>query len=633
MQLIDRYHTAPPAARRLALGWLMLAAAALGVAAVYAVVLVAARAPLGADRLPAAAFRAALAGHVVLATLVWLLAVPAAMASRVGHSRHDGWRAVCWLAACGGVALIVAGTFANGAALPVDYVPLVDHATFRTGLALFAAGAGATLMMPLAEVRDRSLDGASRAVLAAVSVPIVVAAGSLVWGLAGLPGAAPAYDYYQALFWGPGHALQFLHVVVLIVAWTVLSAAGGRRTLSPRCLALIALITALPSVAILVMQVVWGTGSASYTHGAVTLMRYGTAGLAAPLAVLLIVRGLRAPRSATSRLLTLSALLFVMGCLAGLVIRGATALVPAHYHGTVGAVTVAGMGLIAWFLEREGATAAGCVRAATWHAGGLLLLVSGLALGGTAGLPRKLAWTGPTDAIIVCAMGLVAVGGVLAVTGAARFALAAWRALAGVRRRAAMPARRSDVRLAAVAGTLAAVLIGGTLLGRMFGNEGDAGRAPIADARVDPRSHADVRRREEIARRFEQAVVMLHARRYEHAITALHRVLELAPDMPEAHVDMGYALLGAGQPAAARDFFESALVLRPAQHNGYYGLAVALEALGDIAGAVGAMRTYAHLAQRDDPYLRKAHAALWEWETRLAAARGAPQRVAAVERR
>ena len=91
--------------------------------------------------------------------------------------------------------------------------------------------------------------------------------------------------------------------------------------------------------------------------------------------------------------------------------------------------------------------------------------------------------------------------------------------------------------------------------------------------------------------------------------------------MPEAHANMGFALLGLGRPAQARDFFESAIELRREQMNAYYGLAVALEALTDVNGAIGAMPTYTHLAREDDPYLPKARAALWEWEQRAPLAR------------
>ena len=118
----------------------------------------------------------------------------------------------------------------------------------------------------------------------------------------------------------------------------------------------------------------------------------------------------------------------------------------------------------------------------------------------------------------------------------------------------------------------------------------------------------------ELNERFKQGVVMLHAKQYEHALTAFHRVLALEPAMPEAHVNAGFALLGMKQPAAARSFFEGAIALRKDQLNAYYGLAVASEQLGDLPAARGAMRTYAHLAPKDDPFRRKAEAALWEWE-------------------
>jgi len=126
--------------------------------------------------------------------------------------------------------------------------------------------------------------------------------------------------------------------------------------------------------------------------------------------------------------------------------------------------------------------------------------------------------------------------------------------------------------------------------------------------------HAVRARSDEVRVRFEQAVVMLHARQYEHAATALHRVIELDPALPEAHVNMGYALLGLGRHEAARDFFTGATDIRPGQANAYYGLAITNEALGDLPAAIGAMRAFVHLAAPEDPFVRKARAALWEWQ-------------------
>jgi len=116
---------------------------------------------------------------------------------------------------------------------------------------------------------------------------------------------------------------------------------------------------------------------------------------------------------------------------------------------------------------------------------------------------------------------------------------------------------------------------------------------------------------------FQQAVSLLQHGEYDYAVQGFHEVLKLAPDMPEAHVNMGFALLGLEQFEAARSFFDTATNLRPEQTNGYYGLAIAHEGLGELPAAVAAMRTYAHIAKDDDSYRHKAEAAIWEWEAEL----------------
>lgn len=140
----------------------------------------------------------------------------------------------------------------------------------------------------------------------------------------------------------------------------------------------------------------------------------------------------------------------------------------------------------------------------------------------------------------------------------------------------------------------------------------------LGEATVE--DHAVAKKKEEIKKRFNEGVMMLHAKQYDHALTAFHRVLQLDPQMPEAHVNTGYALLGMGKPKAAADFFDTATNLRPDQLNAYYGLGEALMQLGDKLGALQAMETYTHRSKPDDPFRRKAEAAIWELRSELASA-------------
>lgn len=148
--------------------------------------------------------------------------------------------------------------------------------------------------------------------------------------------------------------------------------------------------------------------------------------------------------------------------------------------------------------------------------------------------------------------------------------------------------------------------------------------APAFVSRIE---HQEQMRQAELRQRFEQAVLMLHAKQYDNAVTALHRVLELAPRLPEAHANMGYALLGLERPDAAEGFFQAAAELNPRQANAYWGLALVAEGRGDYESALGAMRTYLHFSPANDPYRARARSALWEWEEKLgrhAAATPAP---------
>lgn len=138
------------------------------------------------------------------------------------------------------------------------------------------------------------------------------------------------------------------------------------------------------------------------------------------------------------------------------------------------------------------------------------------------------------------------------------------------------------------------------------------------EAATTPHQHAEERLKAEVDARFQQGVIMLHAREYEHAMTAFHRVLQLAPTMPEAHVNTGFALVGLQRYPEAEAFFRTATDLRPEQTNAYYGLAMALEGKGDLPAAVAAMQAYMHLSKPDDRHRRKAEAAIWEWRETLA---------------
>ncbi len=127
-------------------------------------------------------------------------------------------------------------------------------------------------------------------------------------------------------------------------------------------------------------------------------------------------------------------MLFGAGGLIGLAISGSNVKIPAHYHGSIVGVTLALMGLVYHLLPRMGfAQPAG--RLAAWqpalYGGGQLLHIAGLLWSGGYGVQRKVA--GAEQVLRtpeqVLGMGLMGLGGLLAVAGGILFAVVVLRSL------------------------------------------------------------------------------------------------------------------------------------------------------------------------------------------------------------
>jgi heme/copper-type cytochrome/quinol oxidase subunit 1 len=129
-----------------------------------------------------------------------------------------------------------------------------------------------------------------------------------------------------------------------------------------------------------------------------------------------------------------SMLLFVAGGLIGLAIDGSNVKIPAHYHGCIVGVTLALMGLVLHLLPQLGyASAQGRLAVAQpWLYGiGQLLHIAGLVWSGGYGVQRKVAGS---EQVLrstgeVAGMGLMGLGGLLAIIGGLLFVVVVLRAM------------------------------------------------------------------------------------------------------------------------------------------------------------------------------------------------------------
>lgn len=103
-----------------------------------------------------------------------------------------------------------------------------------------------------------------------------------------------------------------------------------------------------------------------------------------------------------------------------------------------------------------------------------------------------------------------------------------------------------------------------------------------------------------------RGIIFMRMEQYTDAINDYERALELAPDLAEAKVNMGAALIGLRRYASAITFLESGLEENPlSPHVAYYNLGIVHEMMGDYQRARGHYASAAALAPEWSPALRK----------------------------
>lgn len=432
----------PGATRRLLTAWLALSLGSLVVAGVFAVLVALARTPavqlLGsaADR-----FHFALVGHVTFALTVWFIAFAGALwtyaAWRSGYRLAAGpaWTGFA-LAAVGGALMAGPALTASGVPYLNDYLPVIDHPMFWSGLLAALAGVGLHALGYLAAWwRGRTQPAADEPVealaLAGAAVALVLAVVTLALAWLRLDPDRPVAFQLRALFWGAGHLFQFVHTAGMVAVWAVSVAVALGAQAMPRTTRA-ALWCLLPFLlAGTLVYAVW-TPEALLVNRVVTWVTF--LGLGGPVLVPLLATGAavvraRPPRPWASPLFAGTVLclaLFVLGGAFGVIGFRQDTRVPAHYHAMVGAVTIAYMGLAPGLLELTGRRPwrPWLTRWQPYLYGlGLLGLIVGLYWAGGRGAPRKTIGFSWADAQALLAMNLMGAGSIVAVLGGLAFVL------------------------------------------------------------------------------------------------------------------------------------------------------------------------------------------------------------------
>ncbi len=432
--------------RRQTTAWLILALASLVIGGLFVILIVLSRTPGIQDIIPwVDFFKTALVIHVDMTVLVWFLAFAGIFWSlnNNGSCVFCGWPPI-FLAAAGMLGIAASPFLGAGDPLMNNYVPVLQDPIFFVALGIFGLGFTLQILNGLIHSKPvgRFMDGSAalRFGLYTALVAALLAMMSIGWSYSMMPAEIEGLRYYELLFWGGGHVIQFTHTQLMFVAWLWLASASGIIIkANPRLILILFALGTIPVLFAPLIYLTYPVDDPGYALSFTWLMKYGGGLAAVPLGLILVTSIItsskpsdlyRAERSA----LIFSILLFGIGGIIGFMITGSNVRVPAHYHGSIIGVTIAFMGITYYLLPRLGfrkPMGKWALRQPAIYGTGQMIWVLAMAYTGGHGVQRKTAGAaqGLQSVGEHIAMGLMGIGGIIAITGGIIYLVVVYKAM------------------------------------------------------------------------------------------------------------------------------------------------------------------------------------------------------------
>ena len=419
--------------RSLLRGWSILAVFSLALAGLFAILLVISRIPGMEDIAPwpTLFFQKGLVAHVILSFAVWYLAVFGCLIQisiREDCKFFD--KVGFFLTILGTILLLIPALLDRGEPTLNNYIPIIIDPLYYTGLLLLALG----ILFTIVPIFQKHVQGPNLRGPAYIYIISIIA---FILAATQLSNEPINYDYNENLVWGGGHILQCFNVILLLIAWSYLG-----DLIKPNLAYKVATIW-LVSASLLGLSfyLIWNVMDENQTQAFTHLQKI----LGPPVVIFFVIllpsittqiRNCTWQDPANLSLWT-SILIFTVGGILGAFVDGIDTRTPAHYHGVIGGINIAFVGLFYTIflpmLGREISAKRLIISQIILYASGQLLFIIGMFLAGGMGAARKVMGTtiDMNNSIAIVAARIRDFGGGLAIIGGILFIYIALRALLG----------------------------------------------------------------------------------------------------------------------------------------------------------------------------------------------------------
>lgn len=343
--------------------WFKLSVLSLICAGLLSLLLILARTPLFTPLVTDPHFfKRCLVVHVNLALSVWVYSFIAFLFYAFLPGTENGLKGIFgFFISASGVVMMILSAYIPGAK-PVlsNYIPVIEHPVYLTGFSFFAIG----LLISFVDNRlIKKVEGEFKAFRTAIKVSVIffiLAMEILIVAYINAPDLF-SVNYFEVLFWGAGHILQFSSEAAKISVWILLiTLLTKENKFFHRSAFILIILFLLPALILTPILMTFNPTDTFYRTYFTGLMRWAIFPFVTMFLLLCIytlakykIRKLEYTDIRVSGF-AMSALLTVAGFIFGALIKGPNTMVPAHYHASIGSVTVSFMAVSYILLEKIG---------------------------------------------------------------------------------------------------------------------------------------------------------------------------------------------------------------------------------------------------------------------------------------
>ncbi|MBQ4875405.1 MAG: cbb3-type cytochrome c oxidase subunit I [Rickettsiaceae bacterium H1] len=397
--------------------WLILAVVALSFSGLLSIFIILLRIPFlnhlinGND-----IFGSALVIHVNLSVLVWNLSMISLMWSMIVkfrcpiHITDIIW----WLSLIATCFIGCSIFFSETESIKNNYIPILHSFIFLLGLGIFAT---AIFFNSVITILFSSIRNSYELGIYFTALFILISFICFVLAYITIPDGIDLYHFYEYLFWGGGHVMQFAYTQAFIVVYMMILNIKKSKFFD-FCF-LINFFLILPTIIIYFLYPVHDSILIDFF----TLHMKFIGGL---LPLIIVCYGIKKLFRSKNIALFWSVFLFLLGGFLGINVNGIHATnVPAHYHGSIVGITISLMGLSYFLLPKFNLKKVSAKLAnlqISIYGTGQFLHISGLAwMGGYGALRKTPGVELPLGANIAKAIFII--GGMVAVIAGLMFVL------------------------------------------------------------------------------------------------------------------------------------------------------------------------------------------------------------------